>query len=1364
MNTIQKMLARTVTQTHFSRTKQWILPALALGLITAQSTAQTFTGEGNWKNAENWNTGIPADGATAIINGICEISENIGPANTFNPTRLVVGEGTGGVLNVTGGTLSGAHGGGLNGGIYVGSGAGGVGEMFIADGAAMRSQGGNMRVKIGDDEGGIGRLTIAGELLNYKFLEITNGTLEMLPTGINNKFNQLNTISTIGPNGTLAYVIDGDQVGALERANANGLNMEIDFEANLHITLLGEFEVGDSWTLIKYHTLDGEFAQGLSFTNQQGFTFDIDYGFGVDEELKITLTSTAAAPEINSLGTQPPAILAGESSTLEWSVGAFDSLGIDQGIGDVAGSTAGGRGSVEVSPAQTTTYTLTLRKSGIEIIDTVTVVVEEPPYIGLLEAGETLLVPGNSTTLRWKVDGATDISIAPDIGGVEPVGGISLTPGETTTYELTASNAYGTVTTEVTVIVDAVLAAITNRYDAGGTGNVDGFFNDQVGVNNFDLKSNMLDTSITSYTTHFTAANRLTGFSNDSGGDALGFPGGDITFEIWVRPGALDDGHQVLFETGGSGNGRCLLITQSAVRFLNSQDGTRTHDFEVSLENIDVVDFIQIVAVLDEANEQVALYVNGSAGGRIAGNSEGSLGAPNGRSTLFSWSSFSAGIAGALGGSAGTEPEGTTQFRGEIALLNVFGRVLTPREVEIQFNRHAVPDPGIIKSFTATPSRQDAGGTVTLAWEVGEFGTLDLDGVGDVSDMTNEGMGTLEITLDRSETFVLAATNAEGASVARVTVIVGVPADAILLTTNAETWDDATAWSDGLAPHKGGDYIFMDFFATRLATPNTSEPAFAGSSLEVRGSGTTLALQHEFESVAQVADLRLNGGTIALPHDAAWRSLGLGGGLSILSASQIDITGDSNNLQLDSTISGEAGLTVLMGVSDPDNIGPNLELNGANSQFSGGWTFSRGYTLASVEGSLGTGDIHLINGDLEIMYRLDSPDTTLNLQGNNALVTLDWNLSIGALNVIQDNGVSIAVPAGHYDEDAWQTFLDSHPSLGGEYFYFLDSVEVTVLGEDSFPIPGTTFTGEGNWKEVERWSQGVPLDGDIAVVNGIVEISGDVGTSSGDNPATIFIGDHKTGLLNVTGGMLSGAHTGSGIHVGVGRGGDGTVNIAEGAALRSQGGGMVVRIGDKQGGVGTVSVAGELFNFKFLEIINGTLEMMSTGLNRSFNSVDASVIGPQGTLAFVINGDQVGSLKRSNDTGLNLQIDPAANLVVTLTGQFALNDTWTLIDYTTLTGQFAQGTQFTNAQGHEFEIDYGTGDLNTLTLRLTSINPDATPPTISISHDAGQVVIEFTGTLEAAPALKGPWSEADGAVSPYTVVLDSSMKYFRSKK
>jgi len=100
--------------------------------------AQTFTGEGNWKSAANWDTGIPPDNATAIINGICEITGDIGTANTDNPGRIIVGQGTAGTLRVLGGTLSGAHGG--SSGIEVGVGAGGVGEVYIAAGAALRSR------------------------------------------------------------------------------------------------------------------------------------------------------------------------------------------------------------------------------------------------------------------------------------------------------------------------------------------------------------------------------------------------------------------------------------------------------------------------------------------------------------------------------------------------------------------------------------------------------------------------------------------------------------------------------------------------------------------------------------------------------------------------------------------------------------------------------------------------------------------------------------------------------------------------------------------------------------------------------------------------------------------------------------------------------------------------------------------------------------------------------------------------------------------------------------------------------------------------------------------------------------------------
>ena len=78
--------------------------------------------------------------------------------------------------------------------------------------------------------------------------------------------------------------------------------------------------------------------------------------------------------------------------------------------------------------------------------------------------------------------------------------------------------------------------------------------------------------------------------------------------------------------------------------------------------------------------------------------------------------------------------------------------------------------------------------------------------------------------------------------------------------------------------------------------------------------------------------------------------------------------------------------------------------------------------------------------------------------------------------------------------------------------------------------------------------------------------------------------------------------------------------------LRSQGGGMVVQLGDESGGRGDIVVGGELFNYKFSASSTEPLTMLSTGSNRSFNSTDTSTIGSQGTLAFHIDGDQVGSL------------------------------------------------------------------------------------------------------------------------------------------
>ena len=213
-----------------------------------------------------------------------------------------------------------------------------------------------MEVAIGDSLGGTGFISVSGELQIYKFLNINNGTLEMQPTGKNNLFNS-NNPSTIGAAGTLSFIIDGPNIGALERSNTNGLNLTIDPAANLMVTLGGTFAINDSWTLMDYTTLNGQFSQGTSFTNQQGYTFTVDYGAGSNDIVTLTLTSDSERPKIDSLTANPAAISSGSSSTIAWVASNFDTLTLDPG-----GIDATALSEIELSPVSSTTYTLSALK------------------------------------------------------------------------------------------------------------------------------------------------------------------------------------------------------------------------------------------------------------------------------------------------------------------------------------------------------------------------------------------------------------------------------------------------------------------------------------------------------------------------------------------------------------------------------------------------------------------------------------------------------------------------------------------------------------------------------------------------------------------------------------------------------------------------------------------------------------------------------------------------------------------------------------------------------------------------------------------------------------------------------------------
>ncbi len=92
----------------------------------------------------------------------------------------------------------------------------------------------------------------------------------------------------------------------------------------------------------------------------------------------------APPPQIAGFSAEPSAIAQGQSATLSWSVSGATSLTIDNGVGDVTGTT-----SRSVAPAATTSYLLTARNATGSVTASATVTVTPPgqPYpVGLSDA------------------------------------------------------------------------------------------------------------------------------------------------------------------------------------------------------------------------------------------------------------------------------------------------------------------------------------------------------------------------------------------------------------------------------------------------------------------------------------------------------------------------------------------------------------------------------------------------------------------------------------------------------------------------------------------------------------------------------------------------------------------------------------------------------------------------------------------------------------------------------------------------------------------------------------------------------------------------------------------------------------------
>ena len=168
-------------------------------------------------------------------------------------------------------------------------------------------------------------------------------------------------------------------------------------------------------------------------------------------------------PTIDSFSANPNSITAGQSTTLTWSVSADATTVSIGGIGSVARS-----GSIAVSPSSSTAYKLSAANAAGTATAQASVSVSQPvivPTINSFTADTSSIVAGNSTTLRWSVFNASNVSIT-GIGSVAASGSVTVAPAVSTAYTLTATSTGGSRISQLTINVSqaqSVTLVFTNQ-------------------------------------------------------------------------------------------------------------------------------------------------------------------------------------------------------------------------------------------------------------------------------------------------------------------------------------------------------------------------------------------------------------------------------------------------------------------------------------------------------------------------------------------------------------------------------------------------------------------------------------------------------------------------------------------------------------------------------------------------------------------------------------------------------------------------------------------------------------------------------------------------------------------------------------
>jgi len=172
-------------------------------------------------------------------------------------------------------------------------------------------------------------------------------------------------------------------------------------------------------------------------------------GGQANASVTVTVNPPQPSPTVN-LTVSDSSILRGQGTTLSWNASNASSLSIS-GLGPVQNPS----GTLLVRPTTTTTYTITATNSTGSATDSVQVNVTTPVVPTLnFSAQRNSITFGESTTLSWTSSNAKRIELNPGHQNVaKPNGSITVSPQQTTTYQLVAIGTGGSVTRSLTVTV-----------------------------------------------------------------------------------------------------------------------------------------------------------------------------------------------------------------------------------------------------------------------------------------------------------------------------------------------------------------------------------------------------------------------------------------------------------------------------------------------------------------------------------------------------------------------------------------------------------------------------------------------------------------------------------------------------------------------------------------------------------------------------------------------------------------------------------------------------------------------------------------------------------------------------------------------